>query len=403
MTVTKNTKKHILFIVENSLVPIDVRVWSEALAAKEWGYDVTVLCPKWMEYKKGYEVLEDIKIFRHPWFLAKNKIGYIIEYLIAIIWEIIFSVRIYLKTPFHIIHGANPPDHLFLIACLFKPFGVKYIFDHHDLTPESYYAKYKRKGIIFKVLLYMEKINYKIADLVISTNESYKSIAIKRGGKNSKNVFVVRNGPKIDEINFQPQNPKWKKGFDYLVAYIGLIGLQDQLEVLLQIVYCIVYKLKVTNIKFIVIGDGSQLKKIMALANSMYLIQYIEFTGFITYGRQLFEIFSTSDVCINPEKKNCFTDKSTMIKIMEYMSFGKPIIQFDNKEGKASAGNASLYIKNNSVMVFAEELVKLVQDEDKKKKMGIEGKKRIKNKLQWNIQKINLKKAYKCLIDQIDQ
>lgn len=389
--------KHILFIIENSLVPLDTRVWQEALAAKDWGYDVTVLCPKGMGYNQNFEILQGIDIYRHPWFGGGTKTSYIIEYITALIWEIIFCLRIYLKKPFHVIHGANPPDHLFIVAALFKLFGVKYIFDHHDLAPESYVVKFKRRGVLYKLLLLMERLTFKTADAVVSTNESYKAIAMSRGKKDSRDIFVVRNGPRMDTIFFPRPNPKWKNGFDYLVAYVGMIGIQDQLDVLLRIIHCIVIQRKITNIKFIIIGTGSMCQEIVQMAIRMGLERYIEFTGYIPYGRELFEILATADVCVNPERKNDFTDKSTMIKIMEYMAFGKPIIQFDVTEGRVSAGNASLYVQDDTEGAFADHLVDLVQDSDRRTKMGKIGKQRVKDFLQWDIQKLELKNAYRFL------
>jgi glycosyltransferase involved in cell wall biosynthesis len=392
-------QKHILFIVENATVPLDVRVWAEALAAKEWGYETTVLCPKAREYTKSFETIQGIKIYRHPRFSAGGKtFSFIVEYISALFWEIFFSFRIYMKTPFHLIHGANPPDHLFLVAGLLKPFGVKFLFDHHDLSPETYVAKFKRKGLFHNLLLLLEKINFKVADAVVSTNESYKSIAIHRGGKDPRNVFVVRNGPRLDSIHYPQPNPgRWKNGFRYLVAYIGVIGTQDQLDVLLRIVDCIVMKRKVFFIKFIVIGDGPNKAEIVRMAEEMNLKKYIEFTGFVPYGPDLFEILTTADVCINPEFKNDYTDKSTMIKIMEYMSFGKPIIQFDSKEGKVSAGEASIYIKENNELLFADRLIELLQDEGRKKRMAEAGRQRVRDLLQWDIQKLELREAYRSL------
>ena len=394
---SNNIKKHILFIVENAVVPVDARVWSEALSAKENNYSVSIICPKGMGYKKHYEIIQGIKIYRHPLPLAKNKFTYILEYCCALIFELLLSIFIFIRHPFQIIHGANPPDHLFLIAILFKPLGVKYIFDHHDLSPESYAAKFESKGLFYKILLCVEKANFKFSNLVISTNESYKSVAIKRGGKKENDVFVVRNGPRLDIINFPKPNPKWKGRFKYLVAYLGVIGSQDQLDVLLKIIDKIVNDRKFTSIKFIIIGDGPNLKQIIKISKDMSLEKYIEFTGFVPYGDKLFEIISTADICVNPEFKNDFTDRSTMIKIMEYMCFKKPIIQFDTTEGRVSAGKASLYARDNDIGHFCDLLIDLIQDNEKMKNMGKEGKQRIKDFLQWDIQKLELIKVYSIL------
>lgn len=397
---SRQARKHILFIVENSVVPIDSRVWGEALAAKEWGYDVTVVCPKGKTYTKSFERLNGIDIYRHPLPLqASGKWSYLAEYLWALTWECFLCFRIFFKKRFHVIHGANPPDHLFLLASLFKLFGTKYIFDHHDLCPENYVAKFQTKDLVYKLLLIFEKLNFNVADIVISTNQSYKRVAIQRGRKDAAHVFVVRNGPRMNELYYPAPNFKWKDGFDYLVAYIGVIGEQDQLEVLLNIVNCIVHERNVTNVRFIIIGTGPNLKQVVAKSEEMKLDKYVLFTGFIPYD-QVYEIFATADVCVNPEHRNDFTDKSTMIKIMEYMSFGKPIIQFDNAEGRVSAAEASLYIKDNSNQAFADALIELVQNTAKKQRMGEAGRKRVQTLLNWNIQKESLRRAYHALLSE---
>lgn len=390
-------KKHTLFIVENQSVPYDVRVWSEALTVKELGYDVSVICPMNKRGPSRYEEIDRIEIYRHPEPVEANAKGaFLFEYLNAIFWELVLSFRIFVKKPFQIIHSANPPDHVFLIAWFFKIFGTKYIFDHHDICPENYIAKFCRKDIFYRILLFMEKLTFKTADLVISTNESYKKIAISRGGKNENEVFVVRNGPDLSKIFFPPPNEKIKDGFSHLIAYIGTIGNQEGIDVLLRVVRHLVYEKRIDNIKFVIIGTGPHWKKMVKLSQDMELTNYVTFTGFIPY-RELYEILATADVCVNPEHKNSFTDKSTMIKIMDYMVFGKPIVQFDTTEGRITAGKSSIYVENNDEIVFAEAIVSLLNDPDKRREMGEIGRKRIHESLNWNQQKSNLKEAYDYL------
>ena len=392
------TKRHILFIVENNPVPQDVRVWSEALAAKEAGYDVTVISPMTIRSNTAkHEIIEGIEIFRHPMPIEGSGLyGFAFEYLIALFYELLLCFRIYIKKPFSIIHGANPPDHIFLIACLFKLFGVKYIFDHHDLSPEAYVAKFGSKNILYKILLLMEKATFKTADIVISTNESYKMIAITRGNKNSNDVFVVRNGPTLSRITFPEPNKKLKGEFDYLVAYLGIIGNQEGIDNLLRSVRYIVYEKKIENIRFIIVGKGPHLSEMVKLSKEMMLEKYVTFTGYIPY-RDLYEILTTADLCVNSEFRNDFTDKSTMIKIMDYMTFGKPIVQFETSEGKVTAGESAFYVKNNDEVDFAEAIIELLNDEPRRKKMGNIAKTRIDESLQWNLQKDNLIKAYEYL------
>ena len=391
-------KKHILFIVENNSVPWDVRVWAEALAAKEYGYDVSVICPV---HKKApmdkYEQREGIDIYRHPMPIeAHGAIGFFIEYFSALFWELLLSIRLFIKKPFQIIHSANPPDHVFMIAIPFKLFGVKYIFDHHDITPETYVAKFGAKNFVFKVLMWMEKATFKTADIVISTNESYKKIAITRGGKKDSDVFVVRNGPDLSRIQFPQPNPQLKNGFEYLVAYLGVINNQEGIDNLLRSVRYLIYEKNITNVKYLIIGTGPHWNEMVQLSKDMNLEKYVTFTGYIPY-KDLYEILTTADICVNPEFCNEFTDKSTMIKIMDYMAFGKPIVMFETTEGKVTAGGSATYVSNNDETEFAHAIMDLLNDKTKREKMSQIARERVDTMLQWSLQKINLHNAYRYL------
>lgn len=389
--------KHMLFIVENCAVPFDKRVWSEAQVAKEIGYDVSIISPANGRTTKKYEVRDGIEIYRHPMpHEAHGKFGFILEYLNALCWELFLSIKIYIKKPFHIIHGANPPDLIFLIALFYKLFGVKYIFDHHDLSPENFLAKFSKKDFFYDMLLLMEKMTFKTANIIISTNESYKCIAQRRGKKNKNKIFVVRNGPDLSEYIFLPPNNHLKNGFDYLVAYLGTIAKQEGIDNLLRSVHYIVFEKNITNIKFVIIGTGTNWQQMVNLSKEMGLEKYVQFTGFIPY-EDLYEILSTADLCVNPEFRDDFTDKSTMIKIMDYMVFGNPIIQYETTEGRVTAGGAAKYIKKNDEIDFAEAIIELLNDPEKRAEMGKIAKKRIMEKLNWDFQKKNLKRAYNYL------
>ena len=390
-------KRHILFIIENSSVPFDSRVWNEALAAKEFGYDVTVLNPVSKSCPLRYEKLEGIEIYRHPRIIeAKGILGYVIEYSSALLWELLFSLLIFVRKPFHVIHAANPPDHVFIIAVLYKIFGTKFIFDHHDLTPEAYLEKFGRKDLFYRIALLFDFLSLKIADVVISTNESYKKVALKRGRREKESVFVVRNGPNISRIIFKEPNPRIRHGFDFLVGYLGTMNNQDGIENLLRVAQIIVHEKGIKNIKFVLIGNGPEWERLVALSREMGLESYVEFTGFIPY-EELYEIIATSDVCVNPEFRNEFTDKSTMIKVMEYMVFGKPIVQFRTTEGEITAGEAAAYVEGNDLKLFAERILELLNNPRTRGRMGEIGRRRICEKLSWNRQKIELRRAYEYI------
>ena len=392
-------KRHILFIVENNAAPGDVRVWSEALTAKEIYSDVSIVSPISKRYNKKFEKINGIEIYRHSMpIAAKGRLGFVFEYFNALLKETYLSSKIFLKNRFYIIHSANPPDHVFVIALFFKLFGVKYIFDHHDITPENYIAKFGRKDIFYRILLLMESFTFKVADIVISTNESYKRIAINRGKKKFKEVFIVRNGPDLSMVIFKKPNKKFVEGFNFLVAYVGVIGNQEGIDNLLRSIKHIVYTIGRKDIKFMIVGQGTNWQAMVDLSKKLGLSQYVHFTGYVPY-EEFYEILATADVCVNPEFRNSFTDKSTMIKIMDYMTFGKPIIQFETTEGRVTAGNAAVYVKKNDELDFAEAIIELLNDSGKRKTMGEIGRRRIYERLNWDKQKANLKKAYEYLED----
>lgn len=390
----KQKPKHVLLIVENNPVPKDTRVWAEAQALREFGYEVSVICPADGKRRQSLRRIKDIDIYEHPRPLEGAGIaGLLLEYANALIWEIVLSLRIFLRKRFHVIHAANPPDHLFLVALIFKPFGVKFIFDHHDVAPENFYAKFGRKGVCYRLLGFMEWLTFKTADVLISTNESYKKVAMRRGGRRSEDIFVVRNGPDLDNIPQVAPNPDLRDGFRYLVGYVGILGQQEGIENLLGTVDYLVSTKKRTDIRFIIVGKGPHRRHLVQLSRDMGLEPYVWFTGYIP-DQDLYQILTTSDVCVNPEFSNEFTDKSTMIKIMEYMTFRKPIVQFHTREGEVTAGDAAVYVRTNSVIDFAEATLQLLEDSERRRVMGDAGRRRIEESLAWQWQKLTLKDAY---------
>jgi glycosyltransferase involved in cell wall biosynthesis len=391
-------KKHILFIVENNPAPPDARVWAEARAAKEFGYDVSIISPYDNLVKDNRPIIDDIGIYRHPRPAERSgRWGLVLEYINAAFWEFLLSVKIFFVHRFHVIHGANPPDHIFLISLPFKLLGVKFVFDHHDLTPENYAVKFAKRGLVFRLLLLMERLTFRTADLVISTNESYAKIAQQRGGKKKDGIIVVRNGPDLSRNRHVALNPNLKEGFNYLIGYVGVIGQQEGIENLLAVVDYLVHERKRTDIKFIVVGRGPHLENVRSQSEAMGISQYICFTGYIPR-EQLYEVLATSDLCVNPEFGNEFTDKSTMIKIMEYMAFGKPVVQFYTSEGEITAAGAAAYVKDNDIVNFAEAIMELLADPVRRQKMGAIGRNRIEKTLSWAQQKKNLEVAYKRVL-----
>src|SRR5215469_6650664 len=387
--------KKVLIIVENLPVPFDRRVWKEARALNDDGYQVTVLCPRGKGYMDGHVVLNGINIYRHPMTKEGNDLfGYIWEYGWALFWEIIYAWWIYLLHGFDIIQGCNPPDNIFLVALPFKLFGVKYIFDHHDASPELYYAKSQRKGLVYLLLLVHERLTYYFSDTIIATNESYRELALNRGGVDPQDIFIVRNGPDLATFQRVCPNPALKFGKPYLIGYVGTISHQEGLDILLNVVEHIKNQGRM-DIHFTCVGGGPGLASLRQMVVDKGLEDSVTFTGRVS-DEQLLEVLSTADVCVNPDKPCKMNDISTMIKIMEYMALGKPIVQFDLKEGRFTAREASLYSNNHDpVADFASKIVWLLDHPEESKKMGEFGVQRVEKELAWKYSVANLLLAYK--------
>jgi glycosyltransferase involved in cell wall biosynthesis len=386
--------RKVLIIVENQSVPSDPRVWKEALSLRENGYEVTILCPRSAGYSKRYEILEGIRVYRHPMPGERGSAGgYLWEYSCALFWEFVYSCWIYLRHGFHVIEGCNPPDDIFLVALPFKLLGVKYIFDHHDAGPELYVSKYNQKGFFYKVLLWLEKQTYRFSDVVLATNNSYRDLAMTRGHRALDDLFVVRNGPDLEKFRAVPPNRERKHGKSFLIGYVGNMGTQDGLDILLNVARHIKNSGR-DDIHFTCVGAGPEQAKLRKMAESMNLSDMVTFTGRIP-DKELLEILSTADVCVNPDRPCQMNDISTMIKIMEYMALAKPIVQFDSKEGRFSAEGASLYAdKANSVSDFANKILWLLDRPAERKRMGEFGRKRVEDALAWKYSVPNLLAAY---------
>jgi glycosyltransferase involved in cell wall biosynthesis len=387
-------KKKVLIIVENAPVPFDTRVWKEACSLHQAGYEVTVLSPKDKGAELGHEIIGGVRIYRHPMPEEGNSsFWYLWEYSCALFWEFWYVWWIYLRHGFHIIQGCNPPDNIFLIALPFKPFGVKYIFDHHDAIPELYVSKYGKQGFFYKVQVLLEKLTYRFSDVVMATNASYNHLAVTRGRVAPEDVFIVRNGPDLETFKVVPPNPALKYGKAYLVGYVGNMSDQDGLDILLDVALRL-KKLGRIDIHFTCVGGGPALDSLRNMVRDKEIGDMVNFTGRVP-DKQLLEILSTADVCVNPDKPCEMNDISTMIKIMEYMALGKPIVQFDLREGRFSAQDAAVYADTrNQVTDFAAKIIWLLDNPDKRRRMGEFGRRRVEKELAWEYSVQNLLAAY---------
>jgi glycosyltransferase involved in cell wall biosynthesis len=390
----------VLIIVENLPVPFDRRVWSEATTLCDAGHSVSVICPKAPGYQRSHEIIEGISIYRHPLPVeARGAAAYFVEYPIALFSEFLLSLKVWRRHGFDVIHACNPPDLIFLIGLFFKIFaGKSFVFDHHDANPELYEAKFGRRGFLWELLRLAEKLTFKAADISIATNDSYRRIAIERGGMRPERVFVVRSGPNLDRVKTLPPDPAWRNGRKSLVGYVGVISRSEGLDLLLSAIRHVVENRGRQDIHFVVAGSGPELEAITHAAETMNLADYVTFTGRIDDAK-LFTMLSTADVCVNPDRVTAMNNISTMNKITEYMSLGKPIVQFDVKEGRVSAQDASLYAKANDPIDFAEKVLELIDDPDRRIRMGEYGRKRVEEALAWYHEQPKLLHAYAKLVE----
>lgn len=298
-----------------------------------------------------------------------------------------------MRRGFDVIQGCNPPDDIFLVALPFKLFGVRYVFDHHDVNPELYFSKYEREDFFYRAQVWLERLTFRLSDVVMSTNNTYKEIAVARGGMSSEDVFVVRNGPDLKTFKEVPPNPALKYGKQYLVGYVGTMSVQEGLDILLDVAEHI-RNLGRRDVHFTCVGGGPGLSELKKLTEDKQLGDMVNFTGRVP-DADLLEVLSTADVCVNPDKPCRMNDMSTMIKIMEYMALGKPIVQFDLKEGKFSAQEASLYSDNaRGAPGFAERILWLLDHPEERQKMGEFGRRRVEKELAWEYSVENLLAAY---------
>jgi glycosyltransferase involved in cell wall biosynthesis len=378
-------RRRVLIIVQNLPVPFDRRVWLEATSLTGAGYDVSVICPKAKGYNASFETLEGVDIYRYRLPIeARGAFGFVVEFAWCFLCSFAKSVRVALAgRGFDVIHACNPPETFWLLGRFWRLFGKRFLFDHHDLSPEMYAAKFEREsGPMYKGLLLLERLTFKTADVVVTTNESHKQIALGRGGLAPADVFIVRSGPDVDRFKVYPADTTWKKGKPFLLAYLGEMCKQDGVDHLVRAVRILREVLKRDDVQAIFVGGGPEQPVIKAYADQEGVGDICTFTGRIG-DDELCRILSSADLAIDPDPKTNWSDKSTMNKIMEYMFFGLPIVCYDLTEHRVSAQDAALYVQANSEWALAHGINALLDDPLRRACMSKYGAKRVREKLVW--------------------
>ena len=381
-------------------MPFDRRVWQEATTLAQAGYQVSIICPKGKGFERAYEVLDDVAVYRHPMpFEAHGALGYAVEYTAALFWQLLLSWRVFVTRGFDAIHACNPPDTIFLVGRIFKVFGKRFVFDHHDINPELYEAKFGRRDFFYRLLCWLERCTYRTADIAIVTNESYKRVAIERGGMPRDRVFVVRSGPDLRRMRIVAPDESVKRGRRYLVGYVGVMGRQEGIDYLLRAAHHIVATLGRRDVHFALVGGGTELEALKTYAAELGVADYVTFTGRVP-DEELLRVLNTADVCVNPDVANEMNDKSTMNKIMEYMALAKPVVQFDLTEGRYSAQEAAVYARRNDETDLALKIVGLLDSPEERARRGQFGRRRVENELAWTHEAPKLLQAYAALFRQ---
>jgi len=388
--------KQVLMLIENLSFPMDRRMYQQALALQNSGYQVTVICPKGQNTDRApFDVVDNIRVYRYEMrFEANSGLGYLIEYSWAMLRTFLLMWRCYFQNGFDIVHVANPPDLFFAIAAPFKLKGKKFIFDQHDLCPEVYEAKFNRRDLVHKVLLGLEKLSYRMADLVISPNLSYREIALRRGNVPLEKIEVVRSAPDLHRFHHVEPQAQLKRGASYLVAYLGVMGRQDGVDRALHAASHLIKTLGRSDVRFVFIGNGECRAELQRLAVELELTQSVEFTGRIP-DSEVLAYLSTADICVAPDPPSRLNDLSTMNKILEYMACRKPIVSFDLTEARRSAGDAALFVEEDDPASFAGAILQLLNDGELRARMGEVGFERIAGPLSWEHSKKNLIEAYR--------
>jgi glycosyltransferase involved in cell wall biosynthesis len=303
-----------------------------------------------------------------------------------------------LREGFDIIHVHNPPDTFVFIAAFYKLLGKRFVYDHHDLAPELYYARFGGTGnpLIYNVLILLEKLSCQLADRVIATNQSYKTVEVRRGHVPEERITVVRNGPDLNLVRPMEPYPNLRQRGRTIINYVGRTASQDGVDYLLRALRHLICALDRTDFFCVIVGSGDALPDLQSLAEQLGLADHVLFTGWLEHAEAI-RYISTADICVAPEPSNPYSDRSTTIKMMEYMALNKPIVAFDLPEHRVTAQEAAVYARPSDELDFARQIALLMDNPEQRKRMGYIGRERVETELAWPHQEKHLLEAYEAL------
>ena len=387
----------VLIVVQNLPVPFDRRVWLEATTLTKAGYDVSVICPKMKGLVAGFETTDGVDIYRYALPIdAQGTLGFVAEFCWCFVMVAWLSLRVaWFGRGFDVLHACNPPEIYWPLGAFWRLFGKVFVFDHHDLSPEMFAAKFGRGdgGALFRALLFLERMTFRVAQVVITTNDSHKALAVSRGGKRGADVHVVRSGPDMSRFRVRERSQGWSHGKPFLVAYLGEICKQDGVDHLVRAMRILRDDLGRHDVQCVVMGGGPHQPAIARYAREQGVAECCTFLGRVS-DDTLCEVLSSADLGIDPDPKNPWSDQSTMNKVVEYMFFGLPVVAYDLRETRVSAGDAGLYVEANSERALAEGMARLLDDPAARARMGRAGAARVRDQLAWSYSVPPLLAAY---------
>jgi glycosyltransferase involved in cell wall biosynthesis len=373
-----------LIIVQNLPVPFDRRVWLECQALVSAGYRVAVVCPKGSG-EKAYEVIDTVELYKYrPYAPGGSSLSFVAEYAYSFLATTWMALKARRSGRFAVIQACNPPDIFWPLAMAFRALeGTRFVFDHHDLCPELYESRFPEgRKLPYRGLRVLERRTHRAADHVIATNESYREIAVARSGKRASDVTVVRTGPDPQRLRRVRAYPELRRGHRFLAAYLGVMGPQDGVDIVVRAASIVVHEFGREDIAFTLIGSGDCFRDLVTLRDELGLAGHVEFTGRAP-DDLVSCILSTADVGLSPDPKNPLNDISTMNKTLEYMAFELPVVAFDLHETRISAGDAALYVKPNDVHDYAAAITQFMDDEPARARLGKLGRARVEQELAW--------------------
>ncbi|MBT0566277.1 glycosyltransferase [Williamsia sp. CHRR-6] len=398
----RTDRRHIVVLVENLSVPMDRRVWQESRALVDAGYDVTVICPLGRTTDTEREVVIDgVRILRYPLRAATGgPAGYPREYVMALAHTLRLLLKVRCSRRIDVLHACNPPDFFFPLGLLLRPWGARFVYDQHDLVPELFESRFSPTNRVGPALLavtrMLERLTYATADGVIATNHSYRRVAIERGKVHPESVTVVRSAPDLSRFVPTPPDPDLRRGKQFMAAYLGVMGPQDGVDYALRAIAHLRSSGR-DDLHTIIMGSGDEFDSLVALADSLGISDIVEFTGRVP-DEFVARCLSTADVCLSPDPYNPLNDVSTMNKVVEYMAMGRPLVSFELVEARVSAGDAAIYVRSNDVAAFAEGIETLLDDPERREKMGLIGRERVENELSWESSTIALLSFYERVL-----